>query len=264
MTDFATLEARARPLLDQVTTLAGREPEIAAILGIGVTPSVIAPLLAAILAGASGDAAMREPLRKEALAIFTENADALDAALTDIFTTAAKDYAPGQEVTTLLYSRGIHALLAHRVSNALWQAGRRDMALVIKTVLGRAFATDIHPAATIGRGIWLDHGVGFVVGETAVIEDDVSILHDVTLGGTGKENEDRHPKIRHGVLIGAGAKILGNIEVGHCARIAAGSVVVKPVPNNVTVAGVPAKIVGAAGCSEPSRTMNQMLNAMGL
>ena len=121
-----------------------------------------------------------------------------------------------------------------------------------------------YPAARIGRGIFLDHATGFVVGETAVIEDDVSILHGVTLGGTGKENEDRHPKIRHGVLIGAGAKILGNIEVGHCARIAAGSVVVKPVPHNVTVAGVPAKIVGEAGCAEPSRTMDQMINAIGL
>jgi serine O-acetyltransferase len=123
------------------------------------------------------------------------------------------------------------------------------------------FQVDINPAAKIGRGIFLDHATGFVVGETAVIEDDVSILHGVTLGGTGKENEDRHPKIRHGVMIGAGAKILGNIEVGHCARIAAGSVVVKPVPHNVTVAGVPARTVGPAGCSEPSRTMNQMLNA---
>ncbi|MEA2792671.1 MAG: serine O-acetyltransferase, partial [Bradyrhizobium sp.] len=126
------------------------------------------------------------------------------------------------------------------------------------------FQTDINPAARIGRGIFLDHATGFVVGETAVIEDDVSILHGVTLGGTGKENEDRHPKIRHGVLIGAGAKILGNIEVGHCARIAAGSVVVKPVPHNVTVAGVPARIVGEAGCAEPSRTMDQMINAIGL
>ena len=114
------------------------------------------------------------------------------------------------------------------------------------------------------RDVVLDHATGFVVGETAVIEDDVSILHGVTLGGTGKENEDRHPKIRHGVLIGAGAKILGNIEIGHCARIAAGSVVVKPVPHNVTVAGVPAKIVGEAGCAEPSRTMDQMINAIGL
>ena len=134
----------------------------------------------------------------------------------------------------------------------------------VQLLLAVGVECDINPAARIGRGIFLDHATGLVVGETAVIEDDVSILHDVTLGGTGKEHEDRHPKIRHGVMIGAGAKILGNIEVGHCARIAAGSVVVKPVPHNVTVAGVPAKIVGEAGCAEPSRTMDQMLNAIGL
>src|SRR5256886_9618513 len=116
----------------------------------------------------------------------------------------------------------------------------------------------------MGGEIFLDQAPGLVVGQTAVIEDDVSILQEVTLGGTGKEKGDRHPKIRHGVLIGAGAKILGNIEVGHCARIAAGSVVVKPVPHNVPVAGVPAKIVGEAGCAEPSRTMDQMINAIGL
>jgi serine O-acetyltransferase len=123
---------------------------------------------------------------------------------------------------------------------------------------------DVHPAARIGRGIFLDHASGLVVGETAVIEDDVSMLHDVTLGGTGNETGDRHPKIGRGVMIGAGAKILGNIRVGHCARIAAGSVVVKPVPHNTTVAGVPAKVVGEAGCAEPSRTMDQMLNELGL
>jgi serine O-acetyltransferase len=122
------------------------------------------------------------------------------------------------------------------------------------------FQCDINPAARIGRGIFLDHATGLVVGETAVIEDDVSMLHDVTLGGTGKEDGDRHPKIRRGVLIGAGAKILGNIEVGCCSRIAAGSVVIKPVPNNVTVAGVPAKVVGTAGCAEPSRSMDMMFN----
>ena len=116
----------------------------------------------------------------------------------------------------------------------------------------------INPAARIGRGIFLDHATGLVVGATAVVEDNVSILQDVTLGGTGKERGDRHPKIRQGVLIGAGAKILGNIEVGHCARIAAGSVVIKPVPNNVTVAGVPAKVIGVAGCPEPARSMDQM------
>jgi serine O-acetyltransferase len=126
------------------------------------------------------------------------------------------------------------------------------------------FQVDIHPAARIGRGIFLDHATGLVVGETAVIEDDVSILHDVTLGGTGKEHGDRHPKIRRGVLIGTGAKILGNIEVGHCARVAAGSVVVKSIPANVTVAGVPAKIVGEAGCPEPARAMDQMIYDAGI
>ena len=121
------------------------------------------------------------------------------------------------------------------------------------------FDIDINPAARIGKGIFLDHATGLVVGETRVIEDDVSILQGVTLGGTGKETGDRHPKIRQGVLIGAGAKILGNIEVGHCARVAAGSVVLAPVPHNKTVAGVPARIVGEAGCAEPARDMNQII-----
>ena len=127
---------------------------------------------------------------------------------------------------------------------AVWRKGRKDFAYYLQSRSSAVFQCDIHPTARIGRGIFLDHATGLVIGETAVIEDDVSILHGVTLGGTGKEDGDRHPKIRRGVLIGAGAKILGNIEVGHCARVAAGSVVVKPVPNNVTVAGVPAKVVG--------------------
>jgi len=142
----------------------------------------------------------------------------------------------------------------------LWKKGRRDFAYYLQSRSSAVFQCDIHPAAQIGRGIFLDHATGLVVGETAVIEDDVSILHDVTLGGTGKEAGDRHPKIRHGVLIGAGAKILGNIEIGHCARIASGSVVVKSVPHNTTVAGVPAKVIGEAGCPEPSRTMNHLFH----
>jgi len=164
----------------------------------------------------------------------------------DLVAVYDRDPAISRFIDPLLYFKGFHAIQTHRLAHWLYKKGR------------------INPAARIGRGIFLDHATGFVCGETAVIEDDVSILHGVTLGGTGKENEDRHPKIRHGVLIGAGAKILGNIEVGHCARIAAGSVVVKPVPHNVTVAGVPAKIVGEAGCAEPSRTMDQMINAIGL
>jgi serine O-acetyltransferase len=181
----------------------------------------------------------------------------------DLVAVFDRDPATSRFIDPLLYFKGFHAIQAHRLAHWLLHKGRKDFAYYIQSRSSAAFQTDINPAAKIGRGIFLDHATGLVVGETAVIEDDVSILHGVTLGGTGKENEDRHPKVRRGVMIGAGAKILGNIEVGHCARIAAGSVVVKPVPNNVTVAGVPAKVVGAAGCSEPSRTMNQMLNATG-
>ncbi len=181
----------------------------------------------------------------------------------DLVAVFDRDPATSRFIDPLLYFKGFHAIQAHRLAHWLWHKGRKDFAYYIQSRSSAAFQTDINPAAKIGRGIFLDHATGLVVGETAVIEDDVSILHGVTLGGTGKENEDRHPKVRRGVMIGAGAKILGNIEVGHCARIAAGSVVVKPVPNNVTVAGVPAKVVGAAGCSEPSRTMNQMLGAQG-
>ncbi len=182
----------------------------------------------------------------------------------DLVAVFDRDPATTRFIDPLLYFKGFHAIQCHRLAHWLLGKGRKDFAWYLQSRASAVFQTDINPAAKIGRGIFLDHATGFVVGETAVIEDDVSILHGVTLGGTGKENEDRHPKIRHGVLIGAGAKILGNIEIGHCARIAAGSVVVKPVPHNVTVAGVPAKIVGEAGCAEPSRTMNQMLNATGL
>jgi serine O-acetyltransferase len=181
----------------------------------------------------------------------------------DLVAVYDRDPAVSRFIDALLYFKGFHAIQAHRLAHWLYHNGRRDFAYYIQSRSSAEFQTDINPAAKIGRGIFLDHATGFVVGETAVIEDDVSILHGVTLGGTGKENEDRHPKIRHGVMLGAGAKILGNIEVGHCARVASGSVVLKDVPNNVTVAGVPAKIVGEAGCSEPSRTMNQMLNASG-
>jgi serine O-acetyltransferase len=177
----------------------------------------------------------------------------------DIVATADRDPATKRFLEPVLYYKGFHAIQTHRLAHWLHGKGRKDFALYLQSRSSAVFQCDINPAAKIGRGIFLDHATGFVVGETAVIDDDVSILHDVTLGGTGKEHEDRHPKIRRGVMIGAGAKILGNIEVGHCARIAAGSVVIKPVPNNVTVAGVPAKVVGEAGCPEPSRAMDQML-----
>jgi serine O-acetyltransferase len=178
----------------------------------------------------------------------------------DLMATADRDPATHRLIEPLLYYKGFHAIQTHRLMHWLWQKERRDFALYLQSRSSAVFQCDIHPNAKIGRGIFLDHATGLVVGETAEIGDDVSILHDVTLGGTGKEWEDRHPKIRYGVMIGAGAKILGNIEVGHCARIAAGSVVVKAVPHNTTVAGVPAKVVGQAGCPEPARTMDQMFH----
>jgi serine O-acetyltransferase len=176
----------------------------------------------------------------------------------DIVATVDRDPATHRCIEPVLYFKGFHALQTHRLAHWLWQKDRKDFAYYLHSRSSSVFQTDIHPAAPIGRGIFLDHATGLVVGETAVIEDDVSILHDVTLGGTGKQDGDRHPKIRHGVMLGAGAKIIGNIEIGHCARVAAGSVVLKSVPNNTTVAGAPAKVIGAAGCPEPSRSMDQI------
>ncbi len=182
----------------------------------------------------------------------------------DIVAVYDRDPATRRFIDPLLYFKGFHAIQTHRLAHWLWGKGRKDLAYYLQSRSSAAFQCDIHPNARVGRGIFLDNATGFVVGETAAIGDDVSILHGVTLGGTGKENEDRHPKIGNGVMLGAGAKVLGNITVGHCSRIAAGSVVLKDVPNNVTVAGVPGKVVGTAGCAEPSRTMDQMLSALGL
>jgi serine O-acetyltransferase len=177
----------------------------------------------------------------------------------DIIAVADRDPACMRLIEPILYFKGFHAIQTHRLAHWLWNKGRRDLALYLQSVSSGVFQTDINPAARIGRGIFLDHATGLVVGATAVVEDDVSILQDVTLGGTGKERGDRHPKIRQGVLIGAGAKILGNIDVGHCARVAAGSVVLQDVPHNTTVAGVPARVVGTPGCAEPARSMDQIL-----
>jgi serine O-acetyltransferase len=173
-----------------------------------------------------------------------------------------RDPACTRAIEPLLYFKGFHALETHRLAHHLWISGRKDFALYLQSRSSIVFQIDIHPAAPFGKGIFLDHATGLVVGGTAVVEDDVSILQDVTLGGTGKEMGDRHPKIRRGVLIGAGAKILGNIEVGRCARVAAGSVVLQAVPPNKTVAGVPARVVGDAGCSEPARSMDQILSGL--
>ncbi|HQQ64215.1 MAG TPA: serine O-acetyltransferase, partial [Pseudomonadales bacterium] len=159
----------------------------------------------------------------------------------------------------LLFYKGLHALTAWRVAHWLWQQDRKALAYFLQNRISMTFAVDIHPAARIGSGVMLDHATGIVIGETATVADDVSILQDVTLGGTGKETGDRHPKIGAGVLIGPGSKILGNIEIGYCAQIAAGSVILKPVPHNALMAGVPAKQIGQADCAQPALEMHQTL-----
>ena len=181
-----------------------------------------------------------------------------DTVRIDIQAYYDRDPACDRFLMPVLYFKGFHAIQTHRLAHWLWTHGRKDFALYLQSRSSAVFQTDIHPASKMGKGIFIDHATGLVVGETAVIEDNVSILHGVTLGGTGKDHGDRHPKIRHGVMLGAGAKIIGAIEIGHCARVAAGSVVLKAVPNNVTVAGVPAKVVGDSPCEEPSRTMDHM------
>jgi serine O-acetyltransferase len=175
----------------------------------------------------------------------------------DLAAVFDRDPACNRYLEPLLYFKGFHALVAHRFAHALWHEGRRDFALFLQSQASRTFAVDIHPAARFGQGIMIDHATGFVVGETAVVGNNCSFLHAVTLGGSGKDAGNRHPKIGENVLIGAGAKVLGNITVGEGSRIAAGSVVLKDVPPNVTVAGVPARVVGSAGSAEPALEMEQ-------
>ncbi|MHC0053098.1 serine O-acetyltransferase [Actibacterium sp. D379-3] len=182
-----------------------------------------------------------------------------EAARADLMAVYERDAACHRYLQPLLYFKGFQAVQAYRVGHWLWTEGRYDLAYFIQMRISEEFGLDIHPAARIGKGIMMDHAHAIVIGETAVVGDNVSMLHSVTLGGTGKEEEDRHPKIGNGVLIGAGAKVLGNITVGNCSRIAAGSVVLHDVPPATTVAGVPAKIVGKAGCAQPAVTMNQLL-----
>lgn len=193
-------------------------------------------------------------------AMFSDATGFAEAVRIDLQAVFDRDPACKRFMEPLLYFKGFHAIQVHRLAHWLYTNGRRDFALYLQSRSSSEFQTDINPAARIGKGIFLDHATGFVVGETATIGDDVSILHSVTLGGTGKEGSDRHPKIGSGVLIGAGAKILGNIKVGNCSKVAAGSVVLSDVPECKTVAGVPAKVVGESGCAEPSRAMDQMLS----
>lgn len=175
----------------------------------------------------------------------------------DLQAVRDRDPASRGMLVPFLYFKGFHALQAYRVAHWFWNQQRQLLAFHLQNRISEVFGVDIHPAARIGAGVLIDHATGIVIGETALIEDNVSILHGVTLGGTGKENGDRHPKIRQGVLIGAGASILGNLEIGMGAKIAAGSVVLDPVPPHCTVAGIPARIVGRTAGEAPALDMDQ-------
>ena len=196
---------------------------------------------------ASGDKSLRRALRFDILAL-------LD-----------RDPATQSALEPILYFKGFHALQTHRLAHALWNAGRKDFALYLQDRASEVFQVDIHPAVPIGAGMFIDHATGIVIGETATIGENVSILQGVTLGASdGVRRGDRHPKVERGVMIGAGARLLGNIRIGHCSRIGAGSVVLEDVPRNTTVAGVPARVLGHAGCAEPSRLMDQVFYDVGL
>jgi len=194
-----------------------------------------------------------------------EEAMAADAGIgaairADLAAVFDRDPACQAHIEALLFYKGFQALECHRIAHWLWHRDRHYMARYFQSRISETFGVDIHPAAKMGKGIMIDHATGVVIGETAVVEDDVSIMQDVTLGGTGKESGDRHPKVRRGVLISLGAKILGNIEIGEYSRVGAGSVVLKSVPPGCTAVGVPARLTNCAGADRPSQEMNQVID----
>lgn len=264
---MAELEVQPKPVVDPVwaamradaETWALRESALAswlhtAVLDQNTFQDALAFLLSEKLGGPEISALSLYQVLNDAV-----NADPriADAARADLSATYERDPACTSYLEPFIFFKGYQSLQAHRVAHWLWSAGRKTLAQYIQSRTSETFQVDIHPAAAVGKGIMIDHATGVVIGETAAIGDGVSLLHGVTLGGTGKERGDRHPKIGPGTMIGAGATILGNITIGACCRVGAGSVVLKDVPDNTTVAGVPSKEVGEAGCDQPAMSMNQ-------
>lgn len=249
-------------LIKELIPIASQEPIIASYLYATVLKhNSMASALSYLLANALSceplpAIAIREIIDK----VFLEDPQIIEASRLDLCAFYYRDPACDLFSTPFLYYKGFHALQTHRIAHSLWKANRKSLARLIQNRKSAVFGVDIHPGAHLGSGILLDHAHGVVIGETAVVADGVSILHAVTLGGTGKETGDRHPKVGRGVLIGVGAKILGNVTIGECAKIAAGSVVLEDVPARATVAGVPAKIVSlSTDQAEPSRGMDHRL-----
>ena len=202
----------------------------------------------------------RQQLFQFCMQAYADNPNLLCDAIADVYAVVNRDPASSSIVRVLLFLKGPHVLESWRVSHWLWEKDRKDFASFLQSRISDVFSVDIHPAAKIGKGLMLDHATNIVIGETAVIADTVSMLHDVTLGGTGKEQGDRHPKVGRGVMIGAGAKILGNIRIGEGAIVGAGSVVLRDVPAHTTVVGVPARVVGRPQMEMPSLDMDQTLS----
>ncbi len=251
---WEAVRAGAQDILDREPSLANLV--LASILNHDSFEAALAHRLAARL---DHEDVSADIIRQAFADIVRDHREIGEAARADLAATLERDPACHRAVEPLLYFKGYQAIQTHRFAHAMHRDGRGDFALYLQSRSSQVFQVDINPAVVMGKGIMLDHGTGLVIGETAVIGDNVSMLQNVTLGGTGKSDEDRHPKIGNGVLIGAGAKVLGNIKVGDCSRIGAGSVVLKEVPPRSTVAGVPAKVIGEAGCAQPALVMDQMV-----
>ena len=261
---FAQCDPIWSALRDQAEEVVRAEPVLASsvhatVLAHGRLEDALSYHLAKKVGGADVSSMLARDIFQAAMVETPEIGEAVRADLSAVF---ERDPACRSYLDAFLFYKGFHALESNRVAHWLWREGRRAMALFLQSRISQKFAVDIHPAAEIGRGIMLDHATGIVIGETAVVEDDVSIMQDVTLGGTGKESGDRHPKIRRGVLLSLGAKILGNIEVGEYSRVGAGSVVLKSVPPGCTAVGVPAKLVNCDCGENPSQAMNHYIEEL--
>ncbi|SFR37200.1 serine O-acetyltransferase [Litoreibacter janthinus] len=235
----------ANSLVNDVRALLESAPDVGDVLGLATgSADSFASLAGDLLDGmCGGNTAIGKIVKR----VYDTNASLIEQSVYDITETARRNFEPGGRAATLLFARGVHATMAHRVAHQLWVDGDHNLALAVKSTSGRAFATDIHPAAQIAAGLWLDHGLGIVIGETCVIEEDVSIWHSVTLGGTLRDSgPTRHPRLGRGVVVGAGAILLGNISVGAGANVGAGAVVVEDVPPATVVVGPKARNVGAA------------------
>lgn len=246
---------------DAATDMAKREPKLQhmlndVVMSRGSLAESLAVRLARRLAREDMQRTELEPLLGD---VFTGNERIMRSVARDMIAIVDRDPACTSALEPLLFYKGFMAISAYRVAHFLWVDGRQALALYFQSIVSETFGVDIHPAAKIGCGILLDHATSVVVGETSIVEDNVSILHEVTLGGTGKMSGDRHPIVRSGVLIGAGAKILGRVEIGECAKIGAGSVVLDHVPPHKTVAGVPAVLIGDSVEGSPALDMNQNL-----